>query len=137
MELIKDGDKILAIVYRDDDWKPGLDFCTPDDFFVQAGCWYYESGKKLATHEHKEFPRQALKTQEVTYIKRGRLKASIYNGDRQLVRELELVAGDFAVFAHGGHGYEILEDGTQVLEVKNGPFVGVEQDKELFEGPSA
>ena len=29
----------------------------------------------------------------------------------------------------GGHGYEILEDGTQVLEVKNGPYLGPDVDR--------
>jgi len=39
-----------------------------------------------------------------------------------------------AVFAYGGHGYEILEDGTQIIENKNGPFVDVITDKDKFEG---
>ena len=37
--------------------------------------------------------------------------------------------GDLAVFAYGGHGYEILEDDTQIIEAKNGPYIDVKTDK--------
>ena len=44
----------------------------------------------------------------------------------------ELNEGDLAVFVYGGHGYEILEDDTKIIETKNGPFTGVENDKVKF-----
>ena len=46
--------------------------------------------------------------------------------------EYELNEGDLAVFVYGGHGYEILEDDTKIIETKNGPFTGVENDKVKF-----
>lgn len=132
MDIVRDREKLLAIIYRDSDWSPGLNFCTPDELFVQAGCWYYPAGKKLAAHRHKVYERIATKTQEVAYVKRGRMKVLVYNDDKELVGEYELSAGDFAVLPNGGHGYEILEDDTQVLEVKNGPFIDVSTDKETL-----
>ena len=36
------------------------------------------------------------------------------------------------MFAYGGHGYEILEDDTEVIEAKNGPFTDVNTDKVKF-----
>ena len=130
METVKDGEAILAIICRDGDWKPGLDFVTPDALYIQAGCWQYAAGTVLAAHRHKRHQRVTERTQEVTYVKRGRVKVSIYDKAGALVRAVVLTTGDFAVLAEGGHGYEILEDDTQVLEVKNGPFVTVEDDKE-------
>ena len=47
MELIKDKDTLLAIIYRHNDWVEGLNFCTPDDLYIQAGTWYYKKGTKL------------------------------------------------------------------------------------------
>ena len=130
MDIVRDGEKVLAIIYRDADWVPGLNFCTPDELFIQAGCWYYQAGKELAAHRHIWNERVVTMTQEVTYVKKGRMKVLVYNDDKELVREFDLSAGDFAVLANGGHGYEILEDDTQVLEVKNGPFLDVSVDKE-------
>jgi len=132
VETIEDKGELLAIVYRDADWTPGLTFCTPDSLAIQAGCWFYPAGKKLAAHYHNVNERQARKTQEVTYVKRGRMKATVFDTANKPVREIVLHAGDFAVFVNGGHGYEILEDGTQILEVKNGPFTDVQTDKTLF-----
>jgi len=37
------------------------------------------------------------------------------------------------ILLKGGHGYEILEDGTRVLEVKNGPYPGAEVDRRRLE----
>ena len=46
--------------------------------------------------------------------------------------EYIIYKGDTAVFAYGGHGYEILEDDTQIIEAKNGPFTDVATDKVKF-----
>jgi hypothetical protein len=41
-----------------------------------------------------------------------------------------LERGDTIILLNGGHGYEILSDNTKVLEVKNGPYVGADKDRE-------
>ena len=43
-----------------------------------------------------------------------------------------IVPGFVDLHCHGGNGYDIMEDGTQVLEVKNGPYVGAEADRKRF-----
>ncbi len=128
-KIIRDG-RLLAVVWRDSDWAPGLQFCTPDELFIQVGCWQYPHGKQLAAHRHKIYERTVTQTQEMVYVKRGRLKVQIFDADKGLVEEVVLEAGDTAVLADCGHGYEVLADGTQVLEAKNGPFIDVETDKE-------
>jgi hypothetical protein len=50
----------------------------------------------------------------------------------EYLQDFILKEGELAVFGYGGHGYEILEDDTQIIESKNGPFAGVEQDKIKF-----
>lgn len=132
MEVFEKDGQTYAIVYRNDHWKEGLDFPTPDDMFIQAGCWQYDSGKKLRAHKHKDYERSTMRTQELTYVKSGKMKVTIYTEEAEFLFDFELVKGDFAIMVHGGHGYEILEDKTQVLEVKNGPFISVEKDKDIF-----
>ncbi|MEE9251341.1 MAG: hypothetical protein V3U93_09505 [Alphaproteobacteria bacterium] len=130
MEEIRDGERLMAIIWRSSDWTPGLNFCTPDHLFIQAGCWQYPAGTELAAHRHKIYERKVAQTQEVVYVKRGGMKVRIFDDDKRLIKEVVLRAGDFAVLADCAHGYEILEDDTQVLEVKNGPFIDVGTDKE-------
>jgi uncharacterized protein YjlB len=132
LQKIEHQGELLAIVRRADEWPDGLSFCTPDELFIQAGTWQYDAGKELAAHRHKFHQRSVTKTQEVAYVKRGRLRVKVYSDDGELIAEPVLASGDFIVLAAGGHGYEILEDGTQVLEVKNGPFIDVAIDKEAL-----
>jgi hypothetical protein len=37
------------------------------------------------------------------------------------------------VLLAGGHGYEILEDNTKILEVKNGPYLGASEDRKRIQ----
>jgi hypothetical protein len=133
METIEDNGCIVAIIYRDSDWVEGLNFITPGELNIQVSSWHYQEGKKLASHVHKDFERVVARTHEMTYVKRGSMKVLLYDEARRLLRELVLYAGDLAVYAYGGHGYEILEDNTQIVEAKTGPFVDVSHDKVKFD----
>lgn len=132
METIKNKGQILAIIYRDNDWIEGLNFITPNDLFVQVGSWWYNKGRKLESHIHNDFERSAMRTQEMTYVKSGSIKVSLYDENQKFLQDFILNEGDLSVFAYGGHGYEILEDTTKIIEVKNGPFIDVETDKTKF-----
>lgn len=132
METITYDRQIISIIYRDKDWVKGLNFITPDELFVQVGSWWYDKGKKLDSHIHKEFDRNATRTQETIYVKQGSVKVLLYTEKEKFIRDYILQQGDLAVFAYGGHGYEILEDDTQIIESKNGPFISVDKDKVKF-----
>ncbi|MHB1265447.1 MAG: hypothetical protein ACYC1S_13685 [Gemmatimonadaceae bacterium] len=130
---IKDGDMVLARhVPAEAAWKGGLSFFSADEEFIQFGTWGYDSGKHLLAHTHNEVPREARWTQEVIYVRRGRIRAHVYGLQEQLLTSVDVNEGDIIVLLRGGHGYDILEDGTQVLEVKNGPYVGAERDRRRF-----
>ena len=47
MQTINRDGKIICIIYRDNDWKEGLNFITPDSLFVQVGSWWYNKDKKI------------------------------------------------------------------------------------------
>jgi len=127
---IKEGELVLARhIPETDAWGEGLKFFSPDSDYQQVGTWGYKQGKALLAHTHNEVSREVLWTQEVLYIRRGRVRADIYDTNNQKVAELEAGAGDILVLLRGGHGYEILDDGTQVLEIKNGPYVGADADR--------
>jgi predicted KAP-like P-loop ATPase len=132
MEVIKIKDKVSCIIFREEDWTEGLNFITPDDMFIQVGTWWYDKDKELQKHKHKEFLRTANRTQESVYVKKGALRVDLYTEELEKFREFVLVEGELAVFGYGGHGYCILEDSTQVIETKNGPFVDVDTDKLKF-----
>jgi hypothetical protein len=129
-EKIVDGNRILAIVIRGTDWEEGLNFVSSDEDYQQVGTWGYNKGQKLAPHIHVVAPREIRYTQEVIFVKEGRVRADVYSEGKKHLRTIELGRGDTMVLLRGGHGYEILDDNTRVLEVKNGPYMGAEKDRE-------
>ena len=127
---IRDGNKVLARHIRSGDaWTEGLNFFSTESEYVQVGTWNYAAGKELLAHSHNKVERKVYWTQEVLYVRKGRIKADIYNLKHEKVAELIVNEGDLLILLTGGHGYHILEDQTQVLEVKNGPYLGAENDR--------
>jgi hypothetical protein len=126
----KEDDLVLAKhVPANIAWEEGLSFFSANEEYVQVGTWGYDKGKELLAHTHNEVSREVLWTQEVLYIRKGKIKAEIYNTSEDKVAEFEASEGDIVILLRGGHGYHILDDGTQVLEIKNGPYVGAEKDR--------
>ncbi|PHR56634.1 MAG: hypothetical protein COA43_13495 [Robiginitomaculum sp.] len=126
---IKDGETVLARHVTAEEWDAGLKFFSADPDYIQVGIWGYDKGKELLAHTHNSVPRTFDITQETLYIRKGKIMAHIYDKSLKLVDEREVCEGDIITLMFGGHGYTILEDGTQVLEVKNGPYVGAEADR--------
>ena len=133
MKTFENNGKIIAILYRDEDWPDGLNFFTPPDLNIQVSTWKYNKDKKIVSHVHKINPRNVDRTHEVTYVKDGRMKVLLYDENKKFLEDFIVSKGDTVVYAYGGHGYEILSDNTQVIEIKNGPFVDVSTDKEKIE----
>jgi len=130
---IKEGDLVLARhVPASEAWIGGLNFFSQDSDFIQAGVWGYNAGKELKAHIHNPVVREVAWTQELLFVRTGKIRARVYDTSEKKVAELIVSAGDLILLLRGGHGYEILEDGTQVLEVKNGPYVGAELDRRRF-----
>ena len=131
-EIIKDKNKVLVLILRNSDFPEGLNFYTEDKDFIQVATWNYNKGKKTVPHLHKIVKRIANRTQEVVYIKKGKIRSEIYSDKGNSLKKIILKAGDTAIVFGGGHAYEILEDKTQVLEIKNGPYLGPEKDKKII-----
>ena len=127
-EIVHDG-VILARYIPSAAWQKGLCFFSKDEEFIQVGSWDYDEGKTLAAHIHNQAERKITHTQEVLYIRQGAIKATVYDVHGQPVEDITAKAGDTLILLNGGHGYMILENDTQVLEIKNGPYLGAETDR--------
>mgnify|MGYP006156660985 FL=1 len=127
---VKDSGVVLArYIPADSAWAGGLKFFSDDEDYIQVGTWGYDSPKELLAHTHNEVHRDVAWTQEVIFVKKGSIRAEIYDLHNKKVKDIVCKAGDIIILLRGAHGYHILEDDTQVLEVKNGPYVGAELDR--------
>ena len=130
---IKDGDTLIAKIIKENDWAENLKFYTDDKDFVQVSTWNYNSGKHLKAHGHKIYERVTNKTNEVIFVKSGKLNVTLFSEKDEVLETVTLGKGDILISYNGGHAYDILDDNTQVLEVKNGPYPGLEKDKKIIE----
>lgn len=132
IEQIKDNQKIIAIIIRNNFKQDGVSFFTPNDFSQQLAYMNHPKGKIIQPHVHNPVSRQVLYTKEVLFIKSGELRVDFYNDEKNYMQSTILKAGDVVLLAGGGHGFEVLQD-VEMFEVKQGPYAG-EQDKTRFEG---
>lgn len=131
LERIYYGGNLLAVILRADYRGEGIEFFTPNDFSQQLAYMNRPPGHRIAPHIHNKVQREVFYTQEVLFIKSGKMRVDFYDEDRNCIDERTLEAGDIILLASGGHGFEMLEQ-SEIIEVKQGPFAG-EQDKTRFE----
>ncbi|MGA2587842.1 MAG: hypothetical protein ABSF88_12570 [Candidatus Aminicenantales bacterium] len=123
---------LIALIIGKEYRKEGIDFLTPNDFSLQLGHMTRPVGYRVIPHVHNPVERHTIGTQEVLFIKSGKVRIDFYSFDQIYIESRELAAGDIILLAGAGHGVEVLEEAT-LVEVKNGPFIeGF--DKGRFEG---
>jgi hypothetical protein len=131
MEELIFGGVLYALIVRRDYHQPGIQFFTPGDFSQQLAYMARPAGYKIQPHFHREVQRDIRRTQEVLFVRKGRLKVIFYGTDRRTLDTRILDAGDVILLAEGGHGFEMLED-CEIFEVKQGPYLG-DEDKIRFD----
>lgn len=132
VESIKKNDRLLALIIKNDFNKDGIHFFTPNDLSQQLAYMHHPAGKLIEPHVHNPVPREVQYTQEVLFIKRGKLRVDFYDDDQNYLESRILEKGDVILLATGGHGFEVIEE-IEMIEVKQGPYAG-DEDKTRFKG---
>ncbi len=91
---------------------------------------HHQKGKVIPPHIHNRVERAVHLTQEVLFVRKGRVKVDLYNKKQAFLSSTVLEAGDVILLASGGHGLTMLEP-TEMIEVKQGPYLG-NRDKIVF-----
>jgi len=127
---IYDGENLLAIIISSQFDEPGINFFTPDDFSQQLAFMKHPKGKTIQPHIHNPVPRKVEYTQEILFIKSGKIRVDFYDMEQKYLESHILSQHDVILLIKGGHGFEVLEE-IEMFEVKQGPYVG-ENDKTRF-----
>ncbi len=130
VETIKHKNLISAILIHSIYKKNGIEFFTPDHFSQQLGYMSRPKGYKVEPHTHKIVERKVSLTQEVLFVKSGKVRISLYNDDEEFIKDIILEKGDIILLASGGHSLEMLEE-SELIEVKQGPYCS-DEDKVRF-----
>lgn len=132
VQLIKKKDVLLAMIVRNDYVCEGVDFITPDEYSQQVAYMHHPTGKVIDAHLHNLVHRNVVMTQEVLFIKKGRLRVDFYDNYKDYLESVVLEAGDVILLVSGGHGFNVLEE-VEMIEIKQGPYSG-DKDKVRFAG---
>ncbi len=131
IQMITKKDRLLAIIIKNDYQCQGVEFLTPDEYSQQLACMHHPAGRVIDAHIHNLVHRNVVLTQEVLFIKKGRLRVDFYDDYKDYLESRVLNSGDVILLTSGGHGFKVLEE-VEMIEVKQGPYSG-EMDKTRFE----
>jgi hypothetical protein len=129
-EEIKVGSRTYAMIIRAGYVADGIKFFTPREFSQQLAYMNRPAGHVIEPHVHNEAVREVALTKEVIFIRSGRVRIDFYGTDYGYLQSRILEAGDIALLAYGGHGFEMIE-ASEIVEVKQGPYAG-DADKTRF-----
>jgi mannose-6-phosphate isomerase-like protein (cupin superfamily) len=130
IEIITQGNLQLAIIIRSDFKKEGIEFFTNDNDSQQLGYMNRPEGYMIVPHRHNLVAREVHLTQEVLFIKSGKVRVDFYDNLQNYIKSAVLEKGDVILLSDGGHGFKMLEK-SEMIEVKQGPYCG-DEDKIRF-----
>ena len=130
MQKISDDSGLLAVIIRADFQADGIVFATPNELPQQLGYMSRQKDYSILPHCHNIVPREVHLTQEVLYIKKGKVRVDFYDNEKKYAFSSILYKGDVILLADGGHGFKMIED-SEIIEIKQGPYCG-EEDKVRF-----
>lgn len=128
VEIVEYGGVKYAEIIWSDTRVEKTTFFSPADSSFQFGLLAHEAGFVEAPHYHKAVTRTISDLQQMFLVQRGAVVVELYSDQGSLLREIELRAGDAIVLIHGVHAIRVLED-MQSISIKQGPYLGEEQDK--------
>jgi len=131
IENIKHNDQLISIIIRNQYHAENIKFFTPDDFSQQLAYMNRAKGYVIPPHVHNPVVREVSYTQEVLFIKSGKVRVDYFDDQKNYLESRLLNAGDVVLLASGGHGFYMCED-SEIIEVKQGPYAG-DKDKTRFD----
>jgi hypothetical protein len=131
LEKVYKKNMLLAILIRNDYSCEGIHFFSNDNESQQLGYMNRPEGYQIKPHRHNLVQREVHLTQEVLFIKSGKVRVDFYSNEQEYLESRILYKGDVILLSDGGHGFKMLET-SEIIEVKQGPYCGG-QDKVRFE----
>lgn len=133
MKRIERGERLFAVYDNLASISKGFHWHGKDTDSLQVASMAHDKGKVVTPHLHKFRPRSVEYTQECVVLVQGKIEFSFYDYDKVFLDKVTLNPGDAVTIFGGYHGLKVLEDNSVYFEIKNGPFIGNEGDKEFIE----
>jgi len=127
-EVIEYGGKRFAEIIRKDVQTDTTKFFSPAESSLQFGLLAHKAGFTEKPHFHKPIKRLIDDLQQMFVVQKGKVLVQFFADSGDLLGEATLEEGDSILLIQGAHAIKAIED-MQCLSVKQGPFLGNENDK--------
>ena len=127
-EIVERDGVRYAEVIRSDARVSKSTFYSRASSSFQFGLLAHDAGFVEPAHVHKPVAREIRDLQQMLVVQRGVVAVDFFDSAGKKFTEVVLRAGDAINLVHGAHSVRSLED-MQCVSVKQGPFLGVENDK--------
>ena len=107
---------------------PTTKFCSPDSGSMQFGLLAHERGFIEPAHYHKAIERRINNLVQMFVVQKGKIAVDFFTAQGRKFKEVILGVGDAILLIDGAHSIRVLED-MQCVSVKQGPFLGADNDK--------
>lgn len=124
---------LLAINRKEEITENRTDLC-PETELLQISTKILKKDTSFRPHKHNTIERKTYNTNETWIILEGSVLAKFWDIDSKVIFQTVLKSGDCAVVFYAGHGFEVIEEGTILYEIKNGPYYGQAKDKTFIKG---
>ena len=114
--------KILGIIYRHKKISKQRLNISPINEYLQISTQKLKKDSLIKPHIHQKNKRITTSTQEIWLVLKGKLSINIFDIDKKKIKNFILGSGDMYILFRGGHSFKILEDNTEIYEIKNGPY---------------
>lgn len=129
----QNGDLIALIIDTVRDFKPGVHFISDPAWPLQIGLLAHRGGHAVPAHRHFERENAGkTMTQEFLLVVSGEMEVDFYDAEGALFRSETLFPGQALLQIRGGHGFRFPVS-SQILELKIGPYLGLDQDKQFIQ----
>lgn len=125
------GIKYAEIIWADTQVEETT-FFSPSESSFQFGLLAHKAGFVEPPHYHKPITRTIHDLQQMFVVQRGVVAVGLYTDNGDFLREIIMRQGDAIVLIQGVHAIRVIED-MQCISIKQGPFLGTENDKVLVE----
>jgi len=125
--------KLLHIIHNIAETKNTREDLVPTNNFLQIATIQLKDSQTFKPHKHRWSHYEGTKiAQESWIVIKGRVEAILYDLDNSILEKTILYEGCLSITLEGGHNYMACPDGALVYEVKTGPYLGQELDKEFI-----
>src|SRR5262245_59510027 len=133
MRRVLHNEDLYALVITPEDFQTGWRFLSAPEWPLQLGLMTSADAHVIPPHVHRKHEGTVVSsTQEFLLVVSGRMEVDFYDESARFFHTETILCGEGVLQVKGGHGFRFPE-ATRLIEVKQGLYLGRDQDKVLIQ----